>query len=79
MLELERRREVSGKRLRQLWEQEAFEKQSRQIQVKERQGGGRKVNVEAEGKLASWELDAAAACGRRDTHVVGFVSGMTGV
>ncbi|GAB4821193.1 hypothetical protein N2152v2_008239 [Parachlorella kessleri] len=33
LLELERRREVSGKRLRQLWEQEASERQAKQIQV----------------------------------------------
>jgi hypothetical protein len=35
VLELEKRREVSGKRLRQLWEQEAYEKQAKQIQVRD--------------------------------------------
>jgi hypothetical protein len=40
VLEIEKRRELSGKRLRQLWEQEAFEKQAKQIQVRELPAAG---------------------------------------
>lgn len=40
VVELEHRREVSGKRLRQLWEQEASEKKERQIQVGVGRGWG---------------------------------------
>lgn len=39
VLELEQRRELSGKRLRKMWEQETAERQAKQIQARSKDGG----------------------------------------